>query len=61
MDDELVTTGLSAFTIASYVLVYTPMKRVNSASTIVGAVPGALPPVMGYTAATGAGGCARDA
>ena len=47
------TATLSALTIISYVLVYTPMKRVNSASTLVGAVPGALPPVMGYTAATG--------
>lgn len=45
--------SLAAFTIASYVLVYTPLKRVSSTSTIVGAVPGALPPVMGYAAATG--------
>ncbi len=44
---------VSAFTIWSYTLVYTPMKRVSSASTIVGAVPGALPPVIGYAAATG--------
>ncbi|MAX22957.1 MAG: protoheme IX farnesyltransferase [Phycisphaeraceae bacterium] len=42
---------LSAGTIISYCLVYTPMKRVNSISTIVGAVPGALPPVMGAAAA----------
>ena len=46
--------GLAAFTIVSYVLVYTPLKRVSTTSTIVGAVPGALPPVMGYAAATGA-------
>ena len=38
---------------ASYIFVYTPLKRVTSFSTIVGAVPGALPPVMGWTAATG--------
>lgn len=44
---------LSLLTILSYVLVYTPMKRVSSLSTIVGAVPGALPPVMGFAAATG--------
>lgn len=44
------TAAISAFTIFSYVLIYTPMKRVNSLSTIVGAVPGALPPVMGFTA-----------
>ncbi len=44
---------LSAVTIVSYVCMYTPLKRVTSISTIVGAVPGALPPVMGYAAATG--------
>jgi protoheme IX farnesyltransferase len=43
---------LSAGTIISYCLIYTPMKRVNSISTIIGAVPGALPPVMGAAAAT---------
>lgn len=48
---NLLTTSLSAFTIASYVLFYTPMKRVSSASTIVGALPGAIPPLMGYAAA----------
>jgi protoheme IX farnesyltransferase len=37
----------------TYVFVYTPMKRVSSLNTIVGAVPGALPPVVGYAAATG--------
>jgi protoheme IX farnesyltransferase len=42
---------LSAGTIISYCLIYTPMKRLNSISTIVGAVPGALPPVMGAAAA----------
>jgi protoheme IX farnesyltransferase len=47
------TALLSATTIVSYVCMYTPLKRVTSVSTIVGAVPGALPPVMGYAAATG--------
>lgn len=47
------TAGLAAFTILSYALVYTPMKRVSSTSTLIGAVPGAVPPVMGYTAAAG--------
>ena len=50
---NLLTAALSAFTILSYVFIYTPLKRVTSVSTIVGAVPGALPPVMGYAAATG--------
>ena len=44
---------VSAFTVISYVLVYTPMKRVSSLSTVIGAVPGALPPVIGYTAVAG--------
>jgi protoheme IX farnesyltransferase len=44
------TAVISAFTIFSYAMIYTPLKRVSSISTIVGAVPGALPPVMGYTA-----------
>lgn len=48
--------AVSAFTIVSYVLLYTPMKRLSSVCTIVGAVPGALPPVIGYVAATGAFG-----
>jgi protoheme IX farnesyltransferase len=48
-----VTTALAAFTLFSYVLVYTPMKTRSSASTIVGAVPGALPPLGGFTAASG--------
>lgn len=42
----------SAFTIFSYVFIYTPMKRVNSLSTLIGAVPGAMPPIIGYAAAT---------
>jgi len=46
--------GLTAFTLASYLLIYTPMKRVSPLSTWIGAVPGALPPVIGWTAAGGA-------
>lgn len=44
---------LSAVTIVSYVMIYTPMKRISHVSTIIGAIPGALPPVIGYTAACG--------
>lgn len=47
------TAALAAFTVASYVLIYTPLKRVTHLCTAIGAVPGALPPVMGYAAATG--------
>ena len=44
--------GLAA--LASYVLVYTPLKRRTSLCTVVGAVPGAIPPLMGWAAARGA-------
>ncbi|MFO7587956.1 MAG: heme o synthase [Gemmatimonadota bacterium] len=47
------TALLAAIALASYVLVYTPLKRVSSLSTLVGAVPGALPIMGGWTAATG--------
>jgi protoheme IX farnesyltransferase len=49
-----ITTALAAFTLVSYVCVYTPMKTRSPASTIIGAIPGALPPLGGYTAAAGA-------
>jgi protoheme IX farnesyltransferase len=44
---------LAAATLGSYVLVYTPLKRVTSLSTIVGAIPGALPIAGGWAAARG--------
>jgi protoheme IX farnesyltransferase len=49
-----VLTGLLAgLALFSYVVVYTPMKRRSAAALFVGAVPGAIPPLMGWTAATG--------
>ncbi len=48
-----VAAAVAAVTLVSYTLIYTPLKRVTSLATIVGAVPGALPPVIGWTAATG--------
>ena len=45
--------SLAAATIVFYILVYTPLKRVTSLNTIIGAVPGALPPLIGWTAARG--------
>jgi len=45
--------ALAALTAASYLLVYTPLKRLTSLSTVVGAVPGAIPPMIGWAAARG--------
>ena len=45
------TAFLGLIVIVGYVLVYTPLKTRTSASTAIGAIPGALPPLMGWTAA----------
>lgn len=45
--------GLTAAIFVLYVGVYTPLKRITALNTVVGAVPGALPPVVGYAAAAG--------
>jgi protoheme IX farnesyltransferase len=47
------TGTLAAIAFFSYVLVYTPLKRRTSAAMLVGGLPGALPPLIGWTAATG--------
>jgi len=47
------TALLGAIAHATYVLVYTPLKRVSPLALEVGAIPGAIPPLMGWTAATG--------
>lgn len=51
----LAVNGLTAIlgltVIAGYVLLYTPLKTKTSASTAIGAIPGAMPPLMGWTAA----------
>ncbi len=44
---------VAGITFVSYVFLYTPLKRKTSLNTLVGAVPGALPPVIGWTAVTG--------
>ncbi|HEX7476772.1 MAG TPA: heme o synthase [Polyangiales bacterium] len=48
-----VTGALGALALVSYVAVYTPMKTMSPLALVVGAVPGALPPLMGWTAVTG--------
>ncbi len=47
------TAGLGLFALLSYVLVYTPLKRRTPLALLIGAVPGAVPPLMGWTAARG--------
>ncbi|MBX3243045.1 MAG: heme o synthase [Acidobacteria bacterium] len=49
---NILTAALGLTVIAGYVLVYTPLKTKTSASTAIGAFPGAMPPLMGWTAAT---------
>ena len=44
---------LGLFTLVSYILLYTPLKRRSPACTTVGAIPGAMPPLIGYAAASG--------
>ncbi len=48
------TTVLSILSMVLYSFVYTPLKRVGPIAVFVGAIPGALPPLLGWTAATGA-------
>jgi heme o synthase len=46
------TTLLGAFALVSYVCVYTPLKRKTTAALLIGAVPGAIPPLLGWTTVT---------
>ncbi len=48
------TTGLGILSMLLYVFAYTPLKRVGPIAVFVGAIPGAMPPLLGWTAATGA-------
>jgi protoheme IX farnesyltransferase len=48
---NLLAAALGLFTLLSYLLLYTPLKQRSSACTTVGAIPGAMPPLIGYAAA----------
>ena len=48
---NLLAAALGLFTLLSYLLLYTPLKRRSPVCTIIGAVPGAMPAVIGYAAA----------
>ena len=48
-----ITALLALTTVLLYVAVYTPLKRMTPLNTMIGAIPGAIPPVMGWTAVTG--------
>ena len=50
---NLLATLLSAVSLILYAFVYTPLKRVGSIAVFVGAIPGALPPLIGWAAASG--------
>ncbi len=50
---NLTTSVIGAVSLLSYLFIYTPLKRITWLNTAVGAVPGALPPLMGWTAARG--------
>jgi protoheme IX farnesyltransferase len=50
---NVLTSLLAAVTCTTYVWLYTPLKRLTPHATLIGGIPGALPPVMGWTAATG--------
>ena len=50
---NMLTTILSVVSLILYAFVYTPLKRVGPVAVLVGAIPGALPPLLGWVAATG--------
>ncbi|HEX8351623.1 MAG TPA: heme o synthase [Pyrinomonadaceae bacterium] len=53
---NLITAAFGVTVVVGYLLCYTPLKTRSSLSTVVGAFPGAMPPLMGWTAATGEAG-----
>ena len=51
---NLLTGVLGALTLGAYLFIYTPLKQRSHLSTVIGALPGAVPPLMGYAASNGA-------
>lgn len=50
---NMLTAGLAAFSLFLYAFIYTPLKKVSSIAVLIGAVPGALPCLIGWTAGEG--------
>src|SRR6266849_1781758 len=50
---NVLAAALGLFTLATYIFLYTPLKRRSAVCTTVGALPGAMPPLIGYAAASG--------
>ena len=50
---NIFASAMAALTLITYLFVYTPLKRVSTSNTIVGAVSGAIPPLIGWTAGEG--------
>lgn len=51
---NILTTALAFLSLILYAFVYTPLKKVGVIAVFVGAIPGALPPLLGWTAVSGA-------
>lgn len=50
---NFLTSALALFTLLSYLLIYTPLKRKSPVCTLIGAIPGAMPPLIGWAGASG--------
>ena len=50
---SLLASALALFTLSSYLLIYTPLKRKSPACMLIGAIPGAMPPLIGWAAVSG--------
>jgi protoheme IX farnesyltransferase len=50
---NLLAAAVALVTLVSYVVIYTPLKRRSSLATVIGGIPGALPPIIGWAAARG--------